>query len=84
MTKWCTTTKGHKKSEEERCFCRYSVYRNNDDMPIIIDGTAKECAAAMGVDIKSFYRTVSRSYKGRSMRHTVIRRMLDENEGEDE
>lgn len=53
-------------------------------MPIIIDGTAKECAAAMGVDIKSFYRTVSRAYKGRSMRHTVIRRMLDEDEGEDE
>ena len=27
----------------------YTVYDNRTDMPIIIDGTAKECAKAMGI-----------------------------------
>lgn len=40
---------------------RYSVYRVRDEMPIIIYGTAKECAAALGIRMDSFFRQVSRS-----------------------
>lgn len=76
----CTTTRGHTRKGKHSSFCMYSVYRNKTDTPIIIDGTAKECAAAMGVTLQSFYRTVSRQKKGRSQRVTVIWRFTDESE----
>jgi hypothetical protein len=38
----------------------YTVYDNKTDMPVIIDGTAKECAKAMGMAFSSFYPTVRR------------------------
>lgn len=40
---------------------RYSVYRAKDDTPIIINGTAKECAAALGIRLNSFFVQVVRS-----------------------
>jgi hypothetical protein len=58
----------------------YSVYDNATDMPIIIDGTAKECAAAMGVRLQSFYRTVTRQKNGKSKRFAVMWRFTDEQE----
>jgi hypothetical protein len=74
------TNKGHRALNGERAFRRYSVYRNKDDMPVIIDGTAEECAKAMGVTLNSFYRTVCRAKQGRLKRYTVIWRYMDETE----
>ena len=36
----------------------YSVWRNSDDRLLILDGTAEECAALLGINLKSFYRLV--------------------------
>lgn len=34
----------------------YSVWRNRDDKLMILDGTADECAEAMGCTRQNFYR----------------------------
>ena len=41
----------------------YTVYDNRTDMPVIVDGRAKECAKVMGMTLKSFYPAVTRSNK---------------------
>jgi DNA invertase Pin-like site-specific DNA recombinase len=43
----------------------YTVYDNRTDMPIIIDGTAKECAKAMGIKLITFYPYVTSSREGK-------------------
>ena len=42
------------------CKCRkmYSVYHVKTDVPLILYATAEECAKAMGISVKSFYRYV--------------------------
>ena len=40
---------------------RYSVYRAKDDTPIIISGTAKACAEALGIRLNSFFIQVIRA-----------------------
>lgn len=42
----------------------YTVYDNNTDEVLIVDGTASECAKRMGMKEESFYSTVSRAQKG--------------------
>lgn len=37
----------------------YSVWRNSDDCLLILDGTAEQCAEAMDVSLKSFFKYVS-------------------------
>ncbi|MBO7240216.1 MAG: hypothetical protein J6V23_07020 [Bacteroidaceae bacterium] len=34
-------------------------------MPVIIDGTAEECAEAMGITLKSFYSAVTHAKTGK-------------------
>ena len=34
----------------------YSVWRNSDDELLILDGTAEECAAKLGINKNSFWR----------------------------
>ena len=58
-------------------FSRYSVYLNKTDMPIIIDGTADECAKALGRSRSSFYCMVGRVRSGRNKKYSVYQRMLD-------
>ena len=43
---------------------RYTVYDNKTDFPVIVCGTAEECARVMGVDMNTFYVNIS-SRKGR-------------------
>lgn len=43
---------------------RYSVYNGKDEMPIVIYGTAQECAKAMGITPGSFYKYVYRITNG--------------------
>ena len=45
----------------------YVVYNNETDMPVCIDGTAEECAAAMKMDsVNSFYTALTRFRRGLS------------------
>ena len=44
---------------------RYSVYHTKTEMPLVIYGTAKECAEAMGVTLNSFYRYIMRIREGK-------------------
>ena len=48
-----------------RCWCTYTVYRRKTGMPVIIGGTAHECAAAMGITPKSF-REIYSKFKNNS------------------
>ena len=53
----------------------YTVYNNNTDMPIIVDGTAAECAAAMGLaTVGNFYNAVVRVRDGRLKKWTILDR----------
>ena len=42
----------------------YTVYNRKTDFPVMIGGTAKECAAAMGITIGSFYTIYTKTQKG--------------------
>jgi hypothetical protein len=44
---------------------RYSVYHTKTEMPLIIYGTSKECAEAMGVTLNSFFRYIMRIREGK-------------------
>lgn len=42
---------------------RYIIYNNknkDNDLPLIVDGTANECAAMMGISMATFYCYVTR------------------------
>ena len=57
---------------------RYAVYDNRTDVPLIVGGTSKECAAAMGIKRASFYCVKSpNKYVGKKKRWTIFR-MEDE------
>lgn len=43
---------------------RYSVYETGTDRPIIIWGSALECAAALKIQLHSFYKQVTRMHRG--------------------
>ena len=44
---------------------RYSVYETGTDRPLMIWGSAERCAAALGVDVRTFYTYIMRTRKGR-------------------
>lgn len=46
----------------------YTVYDNRTDFPIIVAGTAREAAKAMGIKISSFHSTVTRVRQGKIKR----------------
>lgn len=57
----------------------YTVYNNNTDMPIIVDGTAAECAAAMGLKtVGNFFNTVVRARSGYLKKWTILCRKRKE------
>ena len=51
---------------------RYSVYEAGTDRPICIYGTARECAAALSVDLNTFYIYLGRMRRGRPMKGIEI------------
>ena len=57
----------------------YSVWRNKDDLLMILDGTAEECAKAMGIKINSFYIFASR---GGNENWTITKKKIAEIEQE--
>ena len=41
----------------------YTVYDNKTDFPVIVDGTARECAEVMGLTLAGFYNALTRAGK---------------------
>ncbi len=72
------TNKGHKKVGRTREFCRYSVYESKTDNPIIIDGTAVQCAKVLGMTQNSFYSFVSKCRKGKVRKKAVYCMHVDD------
>lgn len=68
---------GHRKGAGRREFIVYTVYNNKTDRPVIVDGTARECAAAMGVSLATFYCIVCRVRKGELKKWYIKSRYLD-------
>lgn len=44
---------------------RYSVYYSDTEMPLVLYGTSKQCAEAMGISRHSFYKYISRMRGGK-------------------
>lgn len=42
----------------------YSVYERETDRPVVIYGTSRECADALGIDRGSFFRQLNRQKRG--------------------
>lgn len=42
----------------------YTVYHRRTDLPVIIGGTARECAAAMKIDLGSFHTIYTKLKNG--------------------
>ncbi len=47
---------------------RYTVYDNRTDALVIVDGTSRQAAAAMGLTLGSFYSAVTRARQGKRRR----------------
>lgn len=62
-------TRGRPKGAKSRraALRKYSVYECGTDRPIFINGTAKECAEAMGVTTNSFYKRLWSHRSGRNV-----------------
>lgn len=50
----------------------YTVYDNKTDMPVIVDGTRRECEEAMGVTSETFHHYVWQNNTNRKCRWTII------------
>ena len=74
------TTAGHRKADP-KAYCLYTIYDKND-FPVIVDGTAQECADLLGIKLNSFYSAVYRAKKGRLRYRCILRRFIDEEEFE--
>ena len=68
---------GHRKGENTRSFCVYTVYDNRTDFPVIVDGEARDCAKAMGLCLAGFYCAVTRASKGQIKKWTILKRYID-------
>lgn len=67
----------HNSGKGTRSFCVYTVYDNRTDLPIIIDGEARECAEAMGMTLASFYSAVVHAKSGKIKRWHIEKKYLD-------
>ena len=68
----------------QKGFYRYTVYNNKTDFPVIVDGTARECAKAMGLTISSFYSAVSRSGTEKYKKWHITKDFADDLEQEED
>lgn len=49
---------------ERKKLATYTVYDNRTDFPVVIGGTARECAAAMKISVGSFHTTYTKQKNG--------------------
>lgn len=54
-----------RRSYGQQFYRYYSAYNRKTDEPIIIHGTARDCASAMGVMTNSFFAYLTRQRKGK-------------------
>lgn len=70
-------------------FNRFTVYDNKTDMPVIVCGTAVQCASVMDISINTFYQIAMRDRDEAEKisrygnRWKIIREFLDEDELDD-
>lgn len=64
-----------------KCTKMYSVYHTKNDKPLIVYATSKECAKAMGISVKSFYRYIVRMRHGIKMRKWSV---YEDEQGEED
>ncbi len=50
----------------------YTVYDNKTDMPVVVDGTRKECEEAMGVTSESFHHYLWQNNTNQKCRWTIM------------
>ena len=68
-----------KKGRPQAPYKLYTVYNNKTDFPVIVDGTAEECAAAMGLATKgNFYNAVAHVRNGSLKKWTILVRKRKE------
>lgn len=71
--------KTQKRGRQSKPYKLYTVYNNKTDFPIIVDGTAEECAAAMGLKtVGNFFNTVVRARNGYLKKWTILDRKRKE------
>lgn len=63
---------------------RYSVYDRRTEQPLIINGTAAECAKRLGMGLESFWVLVSRAHTGRGWQSKKYEIFDDEEDDIDE
>ena len=61
----------------------YTVYLRHDDT-ILCHGTARECAAVMGMKLTTFYPTVYHTLKGSNRKYEILVETLVDGENDDE
>lgn len=71
MKKRTSPTSGHKSGKNTRRFVVYTVWNNRTDELVICDGTASECAEAMGITIGSFFSIITGTKNGRYSKWTI-------------
>lgn len=59
---------------------KFSVYDRHTDLPIAINQTSRECAKALRISVKSFYRQLCRSRHGNPPKRYEIIEDKEENE----
>ena len=62
---------GHKKAEDGRHWKRYYVWKRKTGDLFVSGGTAKECAAAMGISLDYFYSILYFQNLGRSKKWDI-------------
>ena len=48
----------------------YSIWRNEDDQLLILDGTSEQCCEILGIPKKTFYEELSRT-GGKGKKYTI-------------
>ena len=79
-TGFVPVNRGHHAIGPGRNFCLYTIYDNRTDFPLIVAGTADECAQVLRRSRNSFYCMVDRVRKGKNKRYAVLRHMVDEDD----
>lgn len=54
----------------------YSIWNNKNDELVILDGTAEECAEAMGMGESCFRSTLSKASRGLVKKWTIKKRRI--------
>lgn len=67
----CSPTTGHKRGKNTPCYIVYTVWNNRTDELVICDGTAPECAKAMGIKVGSFFSIITGTKNGRYSKWTI-------------